>query len=108
MPTPADLPQVLFLSGNEALAIGAAEAGVTIAAAYPGTPSTEIVQKLGSYPAVHAEWSVNEKVALEVALGGSLAGRPLRKFTTACWLDVASTCASWSLSAANTLKPSIT
>ena len=75
MPTPADPPQVKFLSGNEALAIGAAEAGVTIAAAYPGTPSTEIVQTLGSIPGVHAEWSVNEKVALEVALGGSMAGR---------------------------------
>ena len=64
-----------FLSGNEALAIGAMEAGLAVAAAYPGTPSTEILETLAAFPAVQAEWSVNEKVALEVALGASLAGR---------------------------------
>jgi indolepyruvate ferredoxin oxidoreductase alpha subunit len=68
-------PQGLFLSGNEALALGAIEAGVAVAAAYPGTPSTEIVEALSRRDGVHAEWSVNEKVALEVALGASLAGR---------------------------------
>lgn len=64
-----------FLSGNEALALGAFEAGVRVAAAYPGTPSTEIVQTLATWPEVQAEWSVNEKVALEVALGAAMTGR---------------------------------
>jgi len=64
-----------FLSGNEAAARGAWEAGVEIAAAYPGTPSTEILETLASLPGVYAEWSSNEKVALEVALGASMTGR---------------------------------
>jgi indolepyruvate ferredoxin oxidoreductase alpha subunit len=68
-------PQSRFLSGNEALAIGAMEAGVSIAAAYPGTPSTEILETLATFAGVRAEWSVNEKVALEVALGASMMGR---------------------------------
>jgi len=65
------------LTGNEAIARGAWEAGVKVAAAYPGTPSTEILENLGSYPAedVHAQWSTNEKVALDVAIGASFAGR---------------------------------
>lgn len=64
------------LTGNEAIARGAWEAGVRIAAAYPGTPSTEILENLATYPAedVHAQWSTNEKVALDVAIGGSFAG----------------------------------
>ena len=64
-----------FLSGNEAVARGAWEAGVEIAAAYPGTPSTEILETLARLPGVYAEWSTNEKVALEVALGASMTGR---------------------------------
>ena len=64
-----------FLSGNEAAARGAWEAGVEIAAAYPGTPSTEILESLAALPGVYAEWSTNEKVALEVALGASMTGR---------------------------------
>jgi indolepyruvate ferredoxin oxidoreductase alpha subunit len=64
-----------FLSGNEAVARGAWEAGVEIAAAYPGTPSTEILESLAALPGVYAEWSSNEKVALEVALGASMTGR---------------------------------
>ena len=64
-----------FLSGNEAVARGAWDAGIEIAAAYPGTPSTEIVQTLAAFPGVYAEWSTNEKVALEVALGASITGR---------------------------------
>jgi indolepyruvate ferredoxin oxidoreductase alpha subunit len=64
-----------FLSGNEAVARGAWEAGVEIAAAYPGTPSTEILETLATLPGVYAEWSSNEKVALEVALGASMTGR---------------------------------
>ncbi len=64
------------LTGNEAIARGAWEAGVRVAAAYPGTPSTEILESLGQYPAqdVHAQWSTNEKVALDVAIGASFAG----------------------------------
>jgi indolepyruvate ferredoxin oxidoreductase alpha subunit len=64
-----------FLSGNEAVARGAWEAGVELAAAYPGTPSTEIIETLAGLPGVYAEWSTNEKVALEVALGASMTGR---------------------------------
>jgi indolepyruvate ferredoxin oxidoreductase, alpha subunit len=64
-----------FLSGNEAAARGAWEAGVEVAAAYPGTPSTEILETLAGLPGVYAEWSTNEKVALEVAFGASLTGR---------------------------------
>ncbi len=62
--------------GNEAIARGAWEAGVRVAAAYPGTPSTEILEYLGQYPAdkVHAQWSTNEKVACDVAIGASFEG----------------------------------
>jgi indolepyruvate ferredoxin oxidoreductase, alpha subunit len=63
-----------LLSGNEAIALGAYEAGVTVATGYPGTPATEILESLTSYDGVYAEWSVNEKVALEVASGASIAG----------------------------------
>jgi indolepyruvate ferredoxin oxidoreductase alpha subunit len=64
------------LSGNEAIAQGAWEAGIRVAAAYPGTPSTEILETLAGYPAdeLHAQWSTNEKVALDVAIGASFAG----------------------------------
>ncbi|MGD0184685.1 MAG: indolepyruvate ferredoxin oxidoreductase subunit alpha [Roseiarcus sp.] len=64
------------LMGNEAIARGAWEAGVRVAAAYPGTPSTEILETLAKYPAsdVYAEWSTNEKVALDVAIGAALSG----------------------------------
>ncbi|MDH4179517.1 MAG: indolepyruvate ferredoxin oxidoreductase subunit alpha, partial [Armatimonadota bacterium] len=63
-----------LLSGNEGIARGAFEAGVRVACAYPGTPSTEILETLATFPGVHAQWSVNEKVALEVGIGASLAG----------------------------------
>ncbi len=63
-----------LLSGNEAIALGAWEAGVAVGCGYPGTPSTEILEALFDYPGVYTEWSVNEKVALEVGLGASLAG----------------------------------
>jgi indolepyruvate ferredoxin oxidoreductase alpha subunit len=63
-----------LLSGNEALAWGAYHAGVRVAAAYPGTPSTEILENLARFPDIYAEWSTNEKVALEVALGACYAG----------------------------------
>jgi len=65
---------VKLMSGNEAIARGAYEAGVRVATGYPGTPATEILQSLSAFPGLHAEWSVNEKVALEVASGASIAG----------------------------------
>ena len=64
----------VLMSGNEAIARGAYEAGVRFAAAYPGTPSTEIMEEFSKYEGVHAEWSPNEKVAVEVAIGAALAG----------------------------------
>jgi indolepyruvate ferredoxin oxidoreductase alpha subunit len=63
-----------FLSGNEAIARGAWEAGVHVAAGYPGTPSTEIIENLVRYEDIDVEWSTNEKVAFDVAYGASLAG----------------------------------
>lgn len=64
-----------LLSGNESIARGAWEAGVVVAAGYPGTPSTEILETFANYPEVYAEWSPNEKVALDVAIGAAYAGR---------------------------------
>lgn len=63
-----------FLSGNEAIARGAWEAGVHVAAGYPGTPSTEIIENLAHYEDIDVEWSTNEKVAFDVCYGASLAG----------------------------------
>jgi indolepyruvate ferredoxin oxidoreductase alpha subunit len=63
-----------FLSGNEAIARGVWEAGVHVAAGYPGTPSTEIIENLARYEDIDVEWSTNEKVAFDVAYGASLAG----------------------------------
>ncbi|AEG61926.1 indolepyruvate ferredoxin oxidoreductase subunit alpha [Desulforamulus ruminis] len=63
-----------LLSGNAAIARGAYEAGVTVAAGYPGTPSTEILENFARYPGIYAQWSPNEKVALEVGAGASIAG----------------------------------
>jgi len=64
----------MLLSGNEAIARGAYEAGARVAAAYPGTPSTEILENIVRFKEIYAEWSPNEKVALEVALGAAIAG----------------------------------
>ena len=76
-PSKSQAQDVRPLSGNEAIARGAWEAGVKVAAAYPGTPSTEILESLATYPAedLHAQWSTNEKVALDVAIGASFAGK---------------------------------
>jgi len=63
-----------LLSGNEAIALGAWEAGVKFAAAYPGTPSTEILENLFGYAGLKAEWASNEKVALDAAAGAALVG----------------------------------
>ncbi len=63
-----------ILSGNEAIARGAFEAGVRVASAYPGTPSTEILENIVNYPGIDASWSPNEKVALEVGIGACFGG----------------------------------
>ena len=63
-----------WMSGNEAIALGAYEAGVAVASGYPGTPSTEIMEYLSAYDTVYTEWAPNEKVGLEVAIGASFAG----------------------------------
>jgi len=63
-----------FLLGNEAIARGAYEAGVRVAAAYPGTPSSEIIFNIAKYDEIFSEWAVNEKVSAEVAMGASIAG----------------------------------
>jgi indolepyruvate ferredoxin oxidoreductase alpha subunit len=64
-----------LLTGNEAIARGAYEAGVHFAAAYPGTPSTEILENIATYKgSIYAEWAPNEKVALEGVIGASIAG----------------------------------
>lgn len=63
-----------LLTGNEAVARGAYEHGVLVGVGYPGTPSTEILENFARYEGVKAQWAPNEKVALEVAIGASLAG----------------------------------
>jgi indolepyruvate ferredoxin oxidoreductase alpha subunit len=63
-----------LLSGNEAIARGAYEHSVHFAAAYPGTPSTEILENIAKYDEIRSEWSTNEKIALDVGVGASYAG----------------------------------
>ena len=63
-----------LMTGNEAIARGVFEAGVRFAAAYPGTPSTEILENISAYKEISAQWSPNEKVALEAAFGASIGG----------------------------------
>ncbi len=63
-----------LMLGNEAIARGAYEAGVKVSAAYPGTPSTEISENIVKYDEIYSEWSPNEKVAMEVAIGASISG----------------------------------
>lgn len=72
-------PNTRFLMGNEAIARGIIEAGCSVATAYPGTPSSEILESLTRWKKemghnIYLEWSINEKVAFEVAYGASLAG----------------------------------
>ncbi|MDD3831532.1 MAG: indolepyruvate ferredoxin oxidoreductase subunit alpha [Clostridia bacterium] len=69
-----DVANRVLMTGNEAVARGVYEAGVHFAAAYPGTPSTEIMENVATYADVHAQWSPNEKVALEFAIGCAVAG----------------------------------
>ncbi|MBR6692563.1 MAG: indolepyruvate ferredoxin oxidoreductase subunit alpha [Clostridia bacterium] len=68
------MDEKIIMLGNEAIARGAYEAGVKLSSAYPGTPSTEISEYLAKYEEVYTEWAPNEKVAAEVAIGGSIAG----------------------------------
>ncbi|UCF18196.1 MAG: indolepyruvate ferredoxin oxidoreductase subunit alpha [Gemmatimonadota bacterium] len=63
-----------LMSGNEAIARGAWEAGVAFAAGYPGTPSTEVLENLAKYKEIHAQWSTNEKVAFDEGVGAALGG----------------------------------
>ncbi len=64
----------VLLSGNDAVARGLFEAGCRLVSSYPGTPSTEITESAATYDEIYAEWAPNEKVAMEVAFGASLAG----------------------------------
>ena len=66
----------LLMTGNEAAARGAYEAGVVFASAYPGTPSTEILETLAGQhrDKIYSEWAPNEKVAVEAAIGAAIAG----------------------------------
>lgn len=63
-----------LMLGNEAVARGAYEAGCTLAAAYPGTPATQILENAAKYEEIYGEWATNEKVAVEIAIGASMAG----------------------------------
>lgn len=63
-----------LLTGNEAIARGLYEAGLGFASAYPGTPSTEILENLAAYDCITSEWAPNEKVAMEAAVGASIGG----------------------------------
>jgi len=64
----------VILSGNEAVARGCYEYGLHFAAAYPGTPSTEILENISKYPEIYSEWTPNEKVAFEVGMGATFQG----------------------------------
>ena len=84
-----------FLMGNEAIARGVIEAGCSLATAYPGTPSSEIMEslvrwKMEQKSPIYLEWSINEKVAFEVAYGGSLAGKRCAVAMKMVGLNVAS------------------
>lgn len=70
----------VLMSGNEAIARGAYEFGVKVATGYPGTPSSEILENVAQYKEIYAEWSTNEKVAMDAAIGAAYAGR--RTITT--------------------------
>lgn len=68
------MSEKVIMLGNAAIARGAYEAGVKVSAAYPGTPSTEISENIVKYKEIYCEWSPNEKVAMEVAIGAGQAG----------------------------------
>jgi indolepyruvate ferredoxin oxidoreductase alpha subunit len=79
-----------LMSGNEAIARGAWEAGIKVATAYPGTPSTEILQSVALYKEIYSEWSANEKVALDTAIGSAYAGERAMAAMKHVGLNVAS------------------
>ena len=93
-----------IMTGNEATARGAWEAGLHFAAAYPGTPSTEILENLATYKdkGVYSEWATNEKVALEAAAGASIAGARALAAMKHVGLNVAATRSSRSPTRAST------
>ena len=64
-----------LMLGNQALARGLYEAGCSVVSSYPGTPSTEVTEEAAKYDEIYCEWAPNEKVAMEVAFGASLAGK---------------------------------
>ena len=75
MQTENKITTLKMINGNEAVARGAFEAGVKVASGFPGTPSTEVMDYTQQrYPDIYCEWSTNEKVGLEVAIGASFAG----------------------------------
>jgi indolepyruvate ferredoxin oxidoreductase, alpha subunit len=79
-----------MLTGNEAIARGAYEAGVKVAMGYPGTPSSEILESLSRYKDVYSEWSINEKVAMDGVMGAAYAGRRAMFTTKQVGMNVAS------------------
>ncbi|MFH0959369.1 MAG: indolepyruvate ferredoxin oxidoreductase subunit alpha [Pseudomonadota bacterium] len=88
-------PMTRFLMGNEAIARGVVEAGCSVATAYPGTPSSEVMESLTRWKKeldhkMYLEWSINEKVAFEVAYGASLAGKRAAVVMKMVGLNVAS------------------
>jgi indolepyruvate ferredoxin oxidoreductase, alpha subunit len=80
----------VMLTGNEAIARGAYEAGVKVAMGYPGTPSSEILENLAKYKEVYSEWSINEKVAMDGVMGAAYAGRRAMFTTKQVGMNVAS------------------
>lgn len=64
-----------LMLGNKAFARGLYEAGCSVVSSYPGTPSTEVTEEAAKYDEIYCEWAPNEKVAMEVAFGASLAGK---------------------------------
>lgn len=72
LPSPG---QRMLMAGNNAIAQGVYEAGVTFASGYPGTPSTEILEVISEYPGIRAQWGTNEKVAFDEAMGVAMAGK---------------------------------
>lgn len=93
--TQRETSEIRFLMGNEAIGRGIVEAGCTVAAAYPGTPSSEVLESLVRWKKelvhpIYLEWSVNEKVAFEVAYGASLAGARAAAVMKMVGLNVAS------------------
>ena len=79
-----------LMIGNEAIARGLYEGGLSIVSSYPGTPSTEITEFLAKYDDVYSEWAPNEKVAAEVAFGASLNGGAQLLCHEACRLECCS------------------